>query len=127
MSEPIQPNSDPDQAHPVPICWRSTVEAIVKTLADGDFDRLGSIPGMVEVDDSTQSQVRDYIADYGEALAPLQPETWASSVVQWYGPHWQVLVDLWTVESGESDMVLDLRVTESGDGYEFEIHAVYVP
>jgi hypothetical protein len=43
------------------------------------------------------------------------------------GSHWDVLVDLWSVESGRSDMVLDARVSETNDGFLIEIHLVYVP
>jgi hypothetical protein len=42
-------------------------------------------------------------------------------------PHWEVLVDLWTVESGPSDMVLHADVFEVENGFRIEIHAVYVP
>jgi len=43
------------------------------------------------------------------------------------GTHWEVLVDLWTVESGKSDLVLDARVFEQETGFRIEIHSVYVP
>jgi hypothetical protein len=54
-------------------------------------------------------------------------DTWATSVSQWIDPHWEVLVDLWTVESGPSDMVLHADVFEVENGFRIEIHAVYVP
>jgi len=62
-----------------------------------------------------------------ETLAELPDETWATSVSQWMGTHWEVLVDLWTVESGKSDLVLDARVFEQETGFRIEIHSVYVP
>jgi hypothetical protein len=43
------------------------------------------------------------------------------------GTRWDVLIDLWTVESGRSDLVLDARVFEVPSGYRYEIHLVYVP
>ena len=67
------------------------------------------------------------------SLLPPKPlpdnpdETWTTSVAQWTGSHWDVLVDLWTVESGRSDMVLHTCVAESAGGYQFKIHLVYVP
>jgi hypothetical protein len=37
------------------------------------------------------------------------------------------LIDLWTVEEGWSDMVLELAVAENGDSYVFDIQLVYMP
>jgi hypothetical protein len=41
--------------------------------------------------------------------------------------HWEVIVDLWTKEEGQSDLVLSLMVTEAGAGHRFKVHLVYVP
>jgi hypothetical protein len=41
--------------------------------------------------------------------------------------HWDVLVDLWTVESGCSDMVLHAHVFEAGKSFRVEVYLVYVP
>lgn len=76
---------------------------------------------------ATAEQIRDYIEDYGETLTALSDETWESSVAQWIGSYWDVIVDLWTVESGRSDMVLHLRAFDLEGAFRFEIHAVYVP
>lgn len=38
-----------------------------------------------------------------------------------------VLVDLYTVEEGASDLVLAMRVYEKRSAFEFEILSVYVP
>ena len=43
------------------------------------------------------------------------------------GEYWEVLVDLYTVESGRSDMVLHARVFAENDGYRIEPGMVYVP
>ena len=44
------------------------------------------------------------------------------------GTHWDVLVDLWTVEAGESNLVLCVRVFESEDGGCLtEVDSVRVP
>jgi hypothetical protein len=41
--------------------------------------------------------------------------------------HWEVMIDLFTVEEGASDLVLALRVYEKGLSYSFDIQLVYVP
>lgn len=55
------------------------------------------------------------------------PTIRGSSVSQWMGTHWEVLVDLWTIESGRSDLVLTVFVLETTDGFRFEIDSVHVP
>jgi len=41
--------------------------------------------------------------------------------------YWDVVVDLWTAESGCSDLALFVRVFEEKDGFRMEIHSVHVP
>lgn len=68
-----------------------------------------------------------YFADYGETLIELPDDAWNTSVSQWMGDHWQVLVDLWTVELGASDVVMNVRVFEIDGGFRAEIDSVHVP
>ena len=60
------------------------------------------------------------------ALVELPDATWKSSVAQWMGTHWDVVVDLWT-DAGPSDLILSARVRETNDAFEIEIGSVYVP
>ena len=121
------PVKDESRAHSVAGAWRPILTDIVKALADGDCSLSRGVPGVASVVRATAEQIRDYLDDYGETLVDLPEETWRSSTSQWMGAHWDVLVDLWTLESGESDLVLSLRVFEVEGGYQFEIHSVYVP
>jgi hypothetical protein len=41
--------------------------------------------------------------------------------------YWDIVVDLWTAESGKSDLILSVRVFEEGDGYRFDVDGVFVP
>jgi hypothetical protein len=41
--------------------------------------------------------------------------------------YWDVLVDLYTVEEGSSDLVLAVRVFERGNDFEFEIESIHAP
>lgn len=92
-----------------------------------DYELEKKIPGVDAPSAETAAQMRSYVADYGESLVELPKETWNTSVATWTGSHWIVLVDLWTRESGRSDMVLDVEVLESGDGFTFKLHLIYVP
>ena len=96
-------------------------------LAEGDWELARSIPSVVGPTTGIAAQMRDYVADYGEALAELPDDTWETSIAQWMGTFWEVLVDLYTIPSGRSDMVLHLHAFEAEDGFRFEIQLLYVP
>ena len=118
---------DDDLAHPVASAWRATLRDVVRAFVANDY-ALGSRPKSVTpLRPGVADQVREYIADYGETLIELPDDTWNTSVAQWMGDHWQVLVDLWTEESGESDMALSVRVFEADGGFRVEIDSVHVP
>jgi hypothetical protein len=118
---------DGDAAHPVASDWRPTLREIVAALSRGDF-ALAGITSVAPVDPTTQDQIKRYLAAYGETLDELSEETWRTSVAQWMETHWEVLVDLWTKEAGDSDLVLHARVFEEGPGdYRVVIDSVHVP
>ena len=114
-------------AQPVPDVWRPTIREITRAMVRRDYEVSRGIACVAPVSSATAEQIRTYVSDYDETLTELPDDTWNSSIAQWMGTHWDVLVDLWTVESGESDLVLSLRVFEAADGFRFEIDSVYVP
>lgn len=118
---------DGESAHPIPGAWRPTLKRIVASLVSGDYALTEGIAGVQPVKKDTATQIGRSISDYGCTLVELPDETWRTSVAQWYGTHWEFLVDLWTREEGRSDLVLTGRVTETRDGYVFDLHLVYVP
>lgn len=125
VHEPLQ---DEDEAHPVPTAWRPVLKEIVQAFVEGDYALARGVSSVAPVSAETAEQIREYIADYGETLAELPEETWETSIAQWTGRHWDVMVDLWTEESGQSDMVLDARVLRAADdSFQIRIHLVYVP
>ena len=118
---------DGERQRPVASAWRPTFRAIVEAFVENDHALARGIAGVEPVPPPLARQIAEYVAGYGETLIELPEETWKTSASMWYDDHWNVLVDLWTAESGRSDMVLDARVFEAGDGFRFEIHLVYVP
>ncbi len=72
-------------------------------------------------------RIEHNIKNYGARLTSLPEDSWRTSVCQWMGGFWDVLIDLFTVEEGASDLVLAARVYEEGATHIFEIHSVYVP
>lgn len=121
------PVKDENASHPIATAWRPTLREVVKAFVRGDYALAEPIDFVAPVSKSSATQIRGYIADYGETLVELQDETWTTSVAQWMGGFWEILVDLWTTESGRSDMVLHSQVFEARGGFRIKVHAVYVP
>lgn len=118
---------DETREHPIASSWRPVLKEVVTALAQGDFQLSSGVPGVVPIAPETATQMEDYLADYGETLVELPDDTWATSVAQWMGTHWEVLVDLWTAGEGASDLVLGARVHESANGHVVELQMIYVP
>ena len=119
------PVKDPRLSHPVATAWRPVFREVVRAFSNGDF--RPSVPGVDAIDEQTSEQIKAYLKAYGERLVDLPDAVWDTSASQWMGEHWEVLVDLWTVESGRSDLVLSAGVAEDGAGFRFSITGVYVP
>ena len=109
----------------IPAAWRPTLRNIVGRFARHEYPIEG-FPFVV-VSPPVAKQIEEYIADHGETLLELPEESWGSSVAQWTESYWDALVDLWTAESGKSDLIMDVRVFEEGDGFRFEVNGIYVP
>jgi len=41
--------------------------------------------------------------------------------------YWDVMIDLYSIEEGASDLILLVRVYEKGSSYIYEIQSVHVP
>ena len=122
------PSKDGDNEYPVATPFRPQLVAIVESFRRGDYGLQASIPGVGKLDASTARQIESYLLDYGEALSSLPASTWESSVSRWMGGYWELVVDLYTDEGGESDLVLAAQVFEEAAGkYRTEVTGVYVP
>jgi len=122
-----EPVKDEESQHPVAAVWRGPLREVVRAFVRGDYGLANGVAGVEALDPKTAKQIRKYIADYGATLIDLPDETWDTSVAQWDGTHWQLLVDLWTAEEGRSDLVLDCLVHETDAGCRIKVHLVYVP
>jgi hypothetical protein len=121
------PVKDEEREHAIASTWRPTLRQIVRAIAEGDYGLSRGIPAVGPVPSATANQIRAYVSQYLETLTELSDDTWNSSVAQWMGTHWEVIVDLWTVESGRSDLILSVFVSETDDGFRFEVDSVHVP
>jgi len=118
---------DEHEAHPIAGSWRPMLRDVVRRFVACDYGLETGVLGVEPVSPKTAEHVRSGIAEYGATLVDLPPDSWQTSVAQWYGSHWDILVDLWTAEEGPSDLVLAGKIVETHDGARFTIHMVYVP
>lgn len=107
--------------------WRATLGDVVRAFVVGDFEVEKGLPNVEPIAAEVAEQMRAYVLDYGETLVDVPEKTLESSVAQWMDGYWEVLVDLWTVESGASDLVLSAQVREQSEGFRIEIQGLYVP
>lgn len=118
---------DGDAQHPIAGAWRPMLCEVVRSFVEGDYGLAKGVAGVEPVSAETAEQISDYVADYGATLVELPEDTWQTSVAQWMGTHWDILVDLWTAEEGRSDLVLQGKVAETNVGPRFTVYMVYVP
>ncbi len=121
------PTKDETRAHPVATAWRPVLSEIVRVFAQGDYGLSKPLPGVDALPKRTAEQIRAYVGSCGATLVELPAESWETSLAQWMGDHWEVLVDLWTKEEGRSDLVLSLKVAEIGGEPRFSVRSVHVP
>ena len=121
------PTKDEDNEYPVANEWRPIIAAIVKGIALDDYEILRGATLVSPPSAALADRIRKNIAAYGETVTDLSDDTWRRSVSRWRRTYWGLLIDLWTVESGRSDLALSVHVFESSDGFRFEIDDVHVP
>jgi len=111
----------------VPEDWRPILVAMVRSFCSGNFRLTDVHSAVTELSEKDAELIRQNIENYGCQLVELPAATWESSVCQWYGEYWDVIVDLYTEEEGRSDQIMSVRVTEIGVAHQFDVHLVYVP
>ena len=122
---PVTKNSERELA--VPTDWRRGFYSIVEYLCFETALPPDKHIRVLHPPESWRVETLEYVADYGETLSTLPEETWNTSVVIWMESYWEVLVDLYTEESGLSDMVLHARVYPENSGYRIDPGLVCVP
>jgi hypothetical protein len=107
--------------------WRNALANIINSFASGDFLLRNTEQFVLPISIEDAAGFASNIKEYGATLAALTSDTWETSVCQWMGSYWDVLVDLCTTEEGVSDLVLSVRVFADAPGYRFQIQSVHVP
>jgi hypothetical protein len=127
MSNKSPAADDNSEQQPIPLEWRSTLCQIADAFAQGNYGLKPGIANVEPISASTAAQIEGYVERYPATLTSLPEATWDSSVCIWDGNHWDVLVDLWTLEEGPSDLVLHAHVHPVDAELFFSVKAVYVP
>jgi hypothetical protein len=115
---------DEDHQQAIPTVWRPTLKAVVDALALGASLQ---VPKVKAISPAWVASALQNASSYGATLVALPEEAWQTSVCQWMRSYWDVLVDLYTMQEGPSDLVLAVRVFERGADFEFEVESVHVP
>lgn len=115
-----------DDEQPVPTIWRNTLSSIVESFKNRNFLINSDINDVLSLSEADAKSIEESINSYGCSLVDLPEETWITSVCQWTGHHWDVMVDLFT-EDGLSDLVMFVRVSGDDGGYSFTVDSVHVP
>ena len=112
----------------MPEAFRPSLEGIVRAFTSGDYDLKQAGPNVEPIRSIVAQQAREFVEDFGETLVELPEQAWGSSVARpMRGDYWEILVDLWTAESGSSDLVLVAGAHDTPDGYRIEVMGLYVP
>ncbi len=127
MNEIIPVLKDEKGQRPIPSAWRKTFVEIIDAFRQEDFGLVGGVPGVRPVSPETAAEISSNIKNYGARLSALSDESWQTSACQWMSNYWDVLIDLYAVEGGASDLAMAIRVYEEGTNYAFEIQSIYVP
>jgi hypothetical protein len=126
MSEQIIVKMDCDNELPIPNEWRKIIQKIVEEIKNKNYTNLSNLPD-VFVSEKDFDGMCSYLDEYGEELISLPEETWNTSVYLWFESHWELMIDLWTVSEGLSDMIIKIEILKIGANYSFKNLMIYVP
>jgi hypothetical protein len=118
---------NPEIEQTIPVEWRDSLKCIVDDIRRKRFFPKSFKSFYYTVTDDNVSRIYSNLDAYGEELDILHDNTWNTSICRWTGSSWHVLLDLFTVEGGASDLVLFVDVYPEGAKYRFDIRSVHVP
>ena len=123
----IVPITKSEDEEPVPSAWREPLSQVVESFKRGDFTLRDRIEGVDSIQEADAAAIASNLKSYGDDLRTLPSEAWSTSICRWTGIDWEVLVDLFTVNEGLSDLVMFAKVIETDGDYLIKIDSVHVP
>jgi hypothetical protein len=104
------------------------VSNVMRLLVDGRFDDLVRLTRGRRL---TSIEIQQAVVDYGRRLM-MPPESAyrqlmeITSIETSEPSQWSVEMPLWTREEGQSDLTIELTVTQTGSGHDVEIDDIHV-
>ena len=127
MTQNIPVPYDSEFQSPIPSIWRDCIIQIVEAFKDKDFGRLNTLPSVQCIDLAYAEEIAENIDAYGAHLISLAEESWHTSVcIYMENESWKAIIDLFTVEEGRSDLILDLFIVKKENQFIFQINNIYV-
>lgn len=103
------------------------IKNVIELLVNEEFEHIEALTKGVRL---TSEQIRHAIEDYGRKLIlPPSNAFELMNVVQIRNAvpsRWSIVMPLWTVEEGRSDLSLELTIVKSGAGYTVELDDIHV-
>ena len=128
MTQNIPVPYDSEFQSPIPNIWRDCIIQIIEAFKDKDFGRLNTLPSVQCIDLAYASEIAENIDAYGAHLISLAEESWNTSVcIYMENESWKAIIDLFTVEEGRSDLIIDLFIFKKENQFIFQINNIYVP
>ena len=128
MTQNIPVPYDSEFQSPIPSLWRDCIIQSVEAFKDKDFGRLNTLPSVQCIDLAYASEIAENIDAYGAHLISLAEESWHTSVcIYMENESWKAIIDLFTVEEGRSDLIIDLFIFKKENQFIFQINNIYVP
>ena len=128
MTQNIPVPYDSEFQSPIPSIWRDCIIQIIEAFKDKDFGRLNTLPSVQCIDLAYASEIAENIDAYGAHLISLAEESWHTSVcIYMENESWKAIIDLFTVEEGRSDLIIDLFIFKKENQFIFQINNIYVP
>ena len=103
------------------------VRLIVELLVGRGYEQIAGMTGGQRLDSAS---IEAAIRNYGRTLV-MPPDTAFSQldvvpVKNARPPRWSVRMNLWTIEEGQSDLSIELTLTEMGEDYIVELDDIHV-
>lgn len=121
------PEKNEEIEQPIPLKWRPALERIVDDIRGRNLGPDEAEGFTISVESGDADHIYKSIDSYGDELIEIPEAAWQTSICRWMGDHWNLLIDLFTVEEGTSDLVLFVDLYEQGETKRFEVQSVHVP
>jgi hypothetical protein len=121
------PDKNEEIEQSVPVEWQPIIIEIVKDIRGRCLAPRKFLESEIDVDSRDIDFIYQSLDAYGDPLINVPKDGWETSICRWMGGYWHLMIDLFTVEEGASDLVLFVDVYEHGSSKCFKIQSVHVP